>query len=177
MLFACKKVFSNTIYTAMTITIMVLVFSLLILLPNLELLTRVAMSSSTTFFDFLSVVIGLIFSSTTSFSALSIFYIMSISLLFGVNVAMVVYYIKTSKKLPQTKETVTSVGGMVGGVLGVGCVACGSIALSPLLSLLGISAVVTFIPFSSSLFGVLGISALLFSITITSKRIQKGNVC
>ncbi len=177
MLFAFKKVFSNIIYLIVAVIIALIVFSLLILLPNLELLERVAASSSTTFFDFLLITIGLIFSSTESFSALSIFYIMSISLLFGINIMMIAYRIKISKKLPQTKETIASVGGMTGGVFGAGCVACGSILLSPVLSLLGVSTVVTFFPFGGLEFGILGIIALSFSILIIAKKINKGNIC
>lgn len=177
MLSAFKKVFSNIVYLISIFIIAVFIFSFLVLLPNLELIFRVGVSSSASFFDLLSIVTGLIMSVPTSFSVLSIFYVVTISFLFSINILMVIYYINMFKKMPHMKETVSSIGGMAGGVLGVGCVACGSILLSPILSLIGVSSIVAFLPFSGSEFGVLGIIALLFSILIITKKISKGNIC
>jgi len=177
MLLAFKEVFKNVSYSITVFVIAVFIFSFLILLPNLELIFRVGISSSASFSDLLSIMAGLIMSVTTSFSVLSVFYIVTISFLFSINILMVIYYIKMFKKIPRMKETASSVGGMVGGVLGVGCVACGSILLSPILSLLGVSAAVAFFPLKGSEFGILGIIALLFSISIIAKKINKGNTC
>jgi len=177
MLHTYKEVFGNLAYIMVAVVTGIVVLSFLILLPNLELLSRIAVSSSATFIDLLLLTGMLITSFTVGFSILSIFYVVTISLLFGINVAMVLFYIKTSKKLPRTKETVVGTSGMVGGVLGAGCVACGGIILSPLISLLGVGTVVALLPFNGSEFGIFGIIALLFSISIISKRIQKMNTC
>jgi hypothetical protein len=67
--------------------------------------------------------------------------------------------------------------GLMSGVIGMGCAACGSLLLTSFLSLAGASAVLTFLPFRGGEFGIVGVILLGFSIFTVSKQIQNPGVC
>ena len=70
-----------------------------------------------------------------------------------------------------------SVGGLVTGVFGIGCAACGTFVLTPLLAAVGAGGLIAFLPFGGEEFGVLSTGILGFSIFLTSKKIQNPLIC
>ena len=68
-------------------------------------------------------------------------------------------------------------GGLVTGVFGIGCAACGTFVLTPLLIAVGAGGLIAFLPFGGEEFGVLSTGILGFSIFLTSKKIQDPLTC
>ncbi|OIP80205.1 MAG: hypothetical protein COT39_02220 [Parcubacteria group bacterium CG08_land_8_20_14_0_20_48_21] len=97
------------------------------------------------------------------------------AILAGINIALVVYYIRVRTRL--TRSASIGIVGVVSGLLGIGCASCGSVLLS---SILGLSATVRmlgFLPFNGLEFGVIGPLLLGASIFIVAYRIASPSVC
>lgn len=98
-----------------------------------------------------------------------------VSILSGINLAMLIFYLKRRIKLERSVGT--GFVGMVVGLLGVGCASCGSVVLS---SIFGYTAVTSFLgvlPFHGIEIGVMGLSLLLLSIYLITQKIQNPNSC
>jgi len=68
-------------------------------------------------------------------------------------------------------------GGLISGIFGIGCAACGTLVLTPLLALIGAGGIVALLPFGGQEFGVFGVGMLGFSIFVIAKKIQEPLVC
>lgn len=172
-----KQVFGNVRYAALACIVAVIVFILLLSLPNFGTIVDVIAFPAGTLFEKMRVEVGLLMSTILYASPLSLFSLVATAALFGGNVSAAVYYMKRIRALPHAKETAIGTGGLLGGVLGAGCVACGSIILNPFFTFLGASALVSFLPFGGAELGLFGIVALAFSLALFLKRIGEGNVC
>ena len=75
-----------------------------------------------------------------------------ISTLFGMNVALLVYFIKKMQGgLSSIKGNgVTNTGGLVAGILGIGCAACGTFVLTSVLTIIGAAGILSYLPFGAS---------------------------
>ena len=88
--------------------------------------------------------------------------LVAISLLAGIDIALVTYHL-----LRFGLEARTSGGSVVGvvlGVLGAGCAACGTVVLAGLLSLFGVTGALTVLPFEGLEFTLLAAVALVLSL-------------
>lgn len=174
---ALKKVFSRFRYIIIAGVVAFAVFVLSVWLPNLKLIRQVVVSPAAEVSDKFSVLAGLLGSIQTNFTGFSAFYTIAIAVLFGVNTAMVAYYIGQRKKFAIQTGMATSFGGLISGLFGVGCAACSTLVLGPLLSLVGAGGVVAFLPFGGREFGVFGVGLLGFSIFVVSKKLQEPLIC
>ena len=102
---------------------------------------------------------------------------MLVALLFGMNVAMFLYYLKQRRTVFVGGGTATGIGGLIAGILGVGCAACSSVLLTSLLATLGASGLLALLPFGGGEFGIAGIFLLLISISSIAKKIQDPLIC
>ncbi len=99
-----------------------------------------------------------------------------ISVLFGLIIVLLVYYYKhNGRTLIKTSGSGTL--GVVLGVLGVGCSACGTLALTAVLGSVGLGWLVALLPFAGAEFLYLGIAAMVFSIWQLVALINKPFVC
>lgn len=173
-----RRVFSQARYLQIAILIAVLALSVAILLPNTAIIVQVFGSSSISLgakMQFLGSMYGVFFTNFTVFSA---FYTLTIALLFGINSALLTYYIRRRQTVvANTGGHAAGVMGVVSGIFGVGCAACGSVIVSSVLLLFGAGGLLTILPFHGAEFGVLGIFLLGFSIYQLSKRIYDPLVC
>jgi len=174
---AFKKVFSNTRYLIIASVVAFAVFALATWLPNLGLIATVVTSPTASISDKFNVLIGLLASIQTNFTLFSASYTVGIAILFGINIAMVVYYMRRRTEAIQGKGVITSFGGLMSGLFGIGCAACGTLVLAPLLSLVGAGGLVALLPFGGQEFGIAGIGLLGFSVFLTSKKIQDPLIC
>ena len=174
---ALKQVFGHIRYLVIA---GIVSFSILVLsawLPNLRLVWQITISSTASVVDKFSILTGLIGSIQTNFTVFAASYTIAIALLFGINVAMVVYYFKQRKQFFRQSGAAASFGGLVSGMFGIGCAACGTLVLGPLLSLVGAGGLIAILPFGGQEFGILGIGVLGFSIFLTAKKIQDPLTC
>ena len=121
--------------------------------------------------------ISLLGSIVTNFTILSASYTIAIAILFGVNLAMVTYFLR--RRVDDVKQSGIATGffGITSGVIGMGCAACGSFLLMSILSLFGASWILSFLPLGGGEFGILGVILLTVSLYMTAKQIQNPAVC
>jgi hypothetical protein len=98
----------------------------------------------------------------TSFDAASGLLLLAVAALTGVDVAMAVYHFREHGV--GLREGGSSALGVVLGTLGAGCAACGSAVLLGLLSLLGVSASLLFLPLDGLEFALLALGVITLSI-------------
>lgn len=172
------RVFRHVRYVMGAIGVAFAVFSAALLLPNLSTITQVVFSGSVGLGTKISFVASLYGSLFTNFTLLSGFIVFLTAVLFGVNIALLTYYIRRRQvKSHSTRAHLASLGGLVSAALGIGCAACGSVVLTAVLGLFGASGFLLLLPFHGAEFGFFGILLLCFSIYYLMRRIQDPVVC
>lgn len=107
----------------------------------------------------------------TALSIVDLLLLIITSLLAGFNILLI---IKTFRKIKQHGNLTLAVGtGSILGIISVGCTSCGF----SVLSLLGLSTSLSFLPFSGSYFHLLAIFFLLFSILFTIRALNSKIAC
>lgn len=179
MLGTLATVFTQWKYTALAVGISALVFSFAIWLPNIELILLVMFGSAGSLLEKLLFLLSLYGSIGTNFTLTSATYTTAIALMFGINVALLVYYIKRMQggvgSLGNTG--VLGVSGFVSGLLGIGCAACGTFILSSVLVLFGATGFLALLPLGGEEFGLVGVGLLAFSTYLLLKKIKGPLVC
>lgn len=172
-----QKVYSKKKYLVLSIFTSLIVFIFSVYLPNFKLVSQVIHNNIYSFLEKFNFLFSLLGSIGTNFNLLSGTYTILISLLFGINLAFILYFIEF--RINQTKGNASTTGfvGLLTGILGIGCAACGSILLTGILSLFGASWVITILPLNGEEFGILGVILLSISIYFLSKKIQNPLVC
>jgi len=164
----------------LAIVVGIAVFVLTTWLPNLGLVGQIALSDYIPLSEKAKILTSLVGSITTNFTVFSALLTIAIAILFGANAAMSLYYLRTRSRLSghfEGSATATSVGGLVSGLFGVGCAACGAFVLSPVLTFLGLSGMIALLPFGGEEFGALGALMLGVSAALTARQIGSGNPC
>lgn len=154
------------------------VFMFAVWLPNISLIVSVLKSDVGTIAEKIAFMFSLLGSITTNFTAASAVSTILIAILFGMNVALLMYYIR-KVRIGRNVSTVggASIAGLVSGFLGVGCAACGTFILSSVLVLVGVGGILSYLPFDGEEFGFVGIILLSYSNFTLVQRIQKPDVC
>jgi hypothetical protein len=174
---ALQKVFRKPTYVLLALMTSFVVFAFATWLPNIRLIISVFGMSGLSFSQKLELPITLLGSITTNFTLLAASYTIAIAILFGINLAMVIYYLR--RRISEAKQGGIATGllGITSGILGVGCAACGSFLLTNILVFFGVSGVLTLLPLKGGEFGILGVILLLVSIYLTAKQIENPAVC
>lgn len=170
-----KEVFNRPLYIvlALVIAVMILVFS--IWLPNLSLIKNTIVSSDLLLSEKAAILWASLGAIKTNFSFMSRLFTMLISLLAGLNIAMLVYYLK--RRIGLERTTGTSVVGMFFGLVGVGCASCGSVILSSFLGIGVTGGIIGFLPLRGSEFALFGIALLLWSNYSLALKIKQPAIC
>ncbi len=173
---ALQKVFRKPVYVILALLISASMFVLAVWLPNIRLVAGIVSSSDISFVSKIKLPLSLLGSISTNFTLLSASYTIIISILFGMYIAMIIYFLR--RKIKNIKQSGVATGflGITSGVLGVGCAACGSFLLTSLV-LVGAGGVLTFLPLGGSEFGILGVILLAFAVHTTAKQIENPLVC
>ena len=175
-----KAVFRRPLFLLLALGVAAGVLIFVTWLPNLGLVWEVTLSASASLAEKASILIALTGSLVTNFTALSAFAAIVISGLFGANVAAIAYLIRWRRRrsaITSSTHATTSVAGLVSGVLGIGCAACGTLILGPLLSFMGGAALTSLLPFAGEEFILLGIALLAISLIVTTRRIGQPASC
>lgn len=174
---ALQKVFWKPVYVVLALAISALVFVLAVWLPNIRLVAGIVSSPDVPFSSKLELPLSLLGSIATNFTLLSASYTIAIAILFGIYIAMTIYFLKRRIKEGGRSGIATGFLGIGSSVLGVGCAACGSFLLTSILSLVGASGALALLPLGGSEFGIIGVILLMLSIYIMSKQITNPAVC
>lgn len=174
---AFKTVFSKPFYTVLAAVITAIVFSFSVWLPNFKLIVTVWKSGLPSLIEKIVFPFTLYAAIGTNFSIVSATYTILIAIFFGINIAMLVYYIKVRRVSLANSGTASGIGGLVSGIFGVGCASCGTFILTSVLALFGAGGLVTILPFGGEEFGILGLALILFSVYIMAKKIEEPLTC
>jgi len=174
---ALQKVFSNRSYIILAVAISIVVFAFAVWLPNFSLIITVMASSSVSFVEAINVIFSLFLSIGTNFTIVSASYTIAIAVLFGINIAMLKYYVTTRRGSFRGKGGALGIGGLISGVFGIGCAACGTFLLTSALAIFGAAGAVAFLPFGGEEFGILGVVLIGYATYWTAKKIEEPIVC
>lgn len=174
---ALQKVFRKPLYVILALVTSAAVFVFAVWLPNLPLIVEIMGHSGISFSQKFDLPISLLGSIVTNFTPISASYTIAIAVLFGVNLSMVVYFLR--RRINDVKQSGITAGffGITSGVIGMGCAACGSFLLTSGLTLIGASGILAFLPLGGGEFGIFGVVLLSTSLYITGKQIQNPAVC
>lgn len=173
---AFRHVFGSPRYAALALATALAVFVFATWLPNLGLIWEIGASSSVRLSDKIQILASLVGSITTNFTLFSALSLVAVALLFGANVAMIAYGVALRRQFGQTGVT-ASVGGLAAGLTGVGCAACGTFLLAPMLAAAGATGFLAMLPFGGEEFSAAGIVLLCSSLFWTGKRLAAPLVC
>ena len=173
---ALKTVFRDWRYTFLAGIVALIVFAFATWLPNLRLLYSILSNPVVSFGDKLMLPLNLIGSIATNFTIRPAFYIIASALLAGINVSLITYYIRRERRISRAGAAAGSLG-LLSGILGVGCAACGSlIVMSAFGTAVGAS-IIAFLPLKGEEFGIVGVLLLGISAYVSAKQITKPLVC
>jgi len=171
------RVFRHPAYVTLSMGVALLVFTFAVLLPNFPLLSQVIPSQSISLDNKISLIFSLFESIQTNFTTLSATYTILISVLFGINVSLFTYFIRKQKEVIKATNAVTGIGGLISGLFGIGCAACGTFILTWVLGLVGATSTISLLPLGGEEFGILGVILLLYSTYIILKKMGESTVC
>jgi hypothetical protein len=169
-----KEVFRNSRYLILALAIAFTILLFAVWIQNLDLIGHSLTASSMTTGEKVIFLLSFLGSLQTNFTLLSASYTIAIAVLFGVNVAMLSFMIKKRKGRIKSGSTI---GGFISGILGIGCAACGSVILTPLLTFIGAGWLITVLPLRGGEFGILGVALLAYSVHLVAKKIQQPATC
>tara|TARA_B100000508_G_scaffold101355_1_gene79799 strand:- start:6422 stop:6970 length:549 start_codon:yes stop_codon:yes gene_type:complete len=174
-----KQALVKPIYTGLFLTVSFVVLSIAVLLPHLGLLKTLWQYESVSLLEFGLLFVKLYGSPGTNFTFLSATYTVLIAVLFGLQVTLLTYYVRSirSKITNLTSVGASGIGGLVSGFFGIGCAACGTFLLSSILVLFGAGGLLAWLPFGGEEFGLIGVGLLLYANHIIVKKINAPLVC
>ncbi len=172
-----RQVFSKMRYIALALFVGAGIFAFAVWLPNFGLIYHTLQDADAPWILRVQLPINLLGSIQTNFSLFSATYTIAISILFGIYVAMAAYYFSRRTSVVQSGGAALGAGGMISGILGIGCAACGSVIATGTLSFLGASGAVALLPLRGGEFGLLGVVLLAASIVALAKKINDPLVC
>jgi len=157
------RVLGRPAYGLTALLIAFLVFTVaVIVIPSFGLIADTATASAFSLIDKIEIIVSLYAAIGSNTTALSASIIIVISVLFGINLSLFLFIIKRKWRALTTTETGGSVAGLVSGLLGIGCAACGSLLLTAVLPTTA-AGVLASLPFSGQELGFVGIALIGYS--------------
>lgn len=167
-----KDILTRLNYLLIFIIVAVVVFVILVLSSNMQLIFSIISYPDVSIFTKIGIIFELIGSIHTNFSNFSIFSIVTVSILFGINISAIWYLIKESSGILYNKSVISTGGGIVSAVLGGGCASCGTLVITPLLSFVGLGGILSFLPLGGQEFNILAVVFLSLSLLGIFKKIK-----
>ena len=177
MLLVLRQVFSQFRYIVIAIITSIVVFQFAGCLANFRLIIKIIFNSSALVLEKISLLFSLFCSIQTNFSIISASYTIIIAILFGINIALLVYYVRNKQMLVFGSGATLSVGGLISGMFGIGCATCGTFILTSALALIGVGGIITFLPFGGEEFGIFGIVLIIYATYYIAKKIKEPLIC
>jgi len=172
---ALRLVFVNVWYNVLALICAMILGAGIIWLSNHQLIRSVFASD---LFDW-SARLKILWTSlglfVTNFTLASQVMIVIVSLLSGLNIAMLVFHVRRRMKIQNAAGVSTF--GLIIGTLGVGCSACGSVILSSLIGITAASALISTLPLKGAEFGIVSITLIGLSTYWIAKKIQSPETC
>ncbi len=170
-----REVFARPSYGFVALFIAILIGAIMTWVSSYDVVKLAITSEALDFAGKLNLIFSSLGSFATNFTLSSQIMIVLVSLLAGVNMAMLIFYLKKNRTIRKTAKT--SVLGLIVGTLGVGCSACGSVILT---SIFGVSAsfvFMSYLPLKGMEFGLIGIALVILSIYNIANKMQSPVTC
>lgn len=148
--------------------------NLFVVSQNIDLFLNVVVSGNLSLAARLSVLVGLYPLIGTAFTLPESVVLLAVAVLFGVNLSMLTYQFREHRV--SLRDGSGSAAGMVLGVLGAGCAACGTAILAGILSLVGAAGVTTLLPLEGMEFSLLALVLLVLSVYWLADGMRGGEV-
>jgi|SRR3989338_9101439 len=165
------KVFRRPAYAVSAMVLALATFLFLALLPNYRAIVFVFDDGGLALGSKINFLFYLVFGIAESFNPLSIISIIAVSVLFGINIILIIYIWWRRSAGLNGKMAASALGGVGAGALSAGCAVCGSFALSAVLSVFGAGGALALLPLRGGEFGVLSVLLLSASIYMMARRI------
>lgn len=165
----------NWRYVVLALFISFLLFLFAVWLPNFSFVKEIITSQYFNAPEKVSILLNSLKAFQTNFQPFGRIMIIAVSLLFGVNMSLFSFYLKRRVRLQ--KEAGLSAGGIMAGMLGVGCASCGSFIISSLLGTSASVAFLGFLPLKGQEFAIISIVILGLSIISIAKKVQEPLIC
>jgi len=172
-----SKILSISPYILLGAVVSFTAFTFSVFLPNFPLVWDVLFTFTNPLSERASLIISLYGGIQTNFTFVSATYTILIAILLGINTALIVYLVRKRQKASVAGAATVGMGGLVSGLFGVGCAACGTFILSSILGLFGASWILTKLPFGGEEFGILGVVLLGYTMYALHKKIRDPLVC
>lgn len=172
-----RHVFREVKYIFLAAIVALGTFTVAVLLPNTKLVFQVIPDSTIALGAKLHLLFSLFGSIQTNFTTVSASYTIIIALLFGINIALFVHYVRARKSPDANRGAVAGIGGAISGMFGIGCAACGTFILSWVLGLVGAAGLISFLPLGGEEFGILGVLLLTLSVYMIAKKVSEAPTC
>lgn len=160
---------------AMTLAAALAAFVLQAWLPNLGLIWSVVTAGDVALADkarFLWASLGAI---GTNFTVWGAVLAITVALLFGLNVAFTVHFVR--QRLAARQVTGLGVTGLLAAVFGVGCASCGAVVLSFLVGTGAAASIVGLLPLGGHEFNLLAVAALAAALAATVRKLARPDAC
>jgi len=172
---AGREVFSRVRYVALAVVGAVTFAFASIWLINYDFLRYIVLYSPLTvsskfgtFFDIANLV-------AIRLAPLDLVLIAILAVLFGIQISLVIYQLR--HRVDQLREAGLGWVGVLVGILGVGCLSCGSVILAAIFGVGASTAFLALLPFGGKEFALIGIISLFASIAFISRKIIQPVVC
>jgi len=178
MWYALARVFRHGRYASVALFVAFLAITLIALVPNVAVIELVLSLDAVSLNQRLLFVLSLYLSPFSVMSAVSVTLSFGAAVLVGINVALLLFYIRRRQGLQRDRAThAAGLGGMVSAVLGIGCAACGSAVLAGVAGIVGATGFIAALPLHGAEFGLLGVGLLLLTSWFLLRRIADPLVC
>lgn len=177
MLTSFKQIFSKPKNFSLTILTMTLVFFVLRIIPIYEILwnsLRIPGLSLSRKFEIFFEYTFLVF---FKLHTLEQFLTLVLVFLTSINGILFVIYAKRQRRLLSGKSFLASISGITLGLFGIGCISCGVLILSPLISFIGLGAYTSGITHYALLLSFGGMILVGASNLYLLHQLRKPNVC
>jgi hypothetical protein len=174
---ALREVFARPAYLALAALLGLAAFLAQLWLPNYRLLGAVFATPGVGFAVKAELLASLLGGLFTTFDAVAAFSAVAVPLLFGIDIAMIVYFLRRRRAQLPRGEIAAGVGGAASGAIAAGCAACGSFLLVTILSFFGATGALALLPLRGGELGLASVVLLLLSVVLIARKIAAPLVC
>ena len=167
-----QRVLTRRSYLFLALGVALVVFFAAVWLPNARLVSLFFFDPSLSFAFALRLTWDLLLSSLQNIQPLFFLYTALAALLIGINAALLVWYIRLYQFAPSVRNVASGIAGAFLALIGFGCVSCGSIFFTALLTAASGTGLLILIPYLGVGVGILGLVLLVISAIFLSRAIN-----
>lgn len=167
---ALLAIFKNVRYLSLALTVAAAVFILVTIFSQARLLMDIIPDGGIALYGKLTIIIAILYGAIAEITLNSLL-TFTIAVLFGISATGIIYYFRLYKATAVSAASAYGAGGVVSGIIALGCASCGSIVVGFLASFFSASSLLIFIPYQSTVFGTLAIAMLCLSLYILNKKL------